>query len=103
MIKKTKEMIERENRTGNKFCIDRYGYGILKGYFFAEVIYISLPNGHPCINKDYLDEEVDVNGGLTFGKGNVFGWDYGHYKNIYNFKKDIKNAIDYFKSKENEK
>ena len=42
-------------------------------------------------NKDVL---------LTFADENVFGWDYGHYNNHGTPKKDVKNAIKYFKSRE---
>lgn len=100
MKTKTKEMIEREKATGNEFIIDEEGYGILKGKFYGEVIYISLPEGHPCIDKSYDDFNIEVNGGLTFGAGNVFGWDYAHYENDFNFEEHIRNALNFFKSRE---
>ncbi|HED05842.1 MAG TPA: hypothetical protein ENI61_04065 [Ignavibacteria bacterium] len=97
---KTKEMIKREKTTGSKFIIDSDGYGILKGYiFFLKVIYISLPKGHQDINKHYDGLNPNVNEGLTFFEGNIFGWDYGHSKTTNDYKGDIKRALEFFKAR----
>ena len=92
-------MKEREKATKNKFSIDDENYGILRGKFWRPVIYISLPEGHPDIGKKYYELEPEVNGGLTFGEDNVFGWDYGHYMNDFNFQLHIENALKYFKGR----
>lgn len=63
------------------------------------LVYIALPKGHPDIDKDYDKLDVEVNGGLTFGDDNVFGWDYGHFQNPGIPKKDIKNALKFFKER----
>ena len=62
--------------------------------------YVSLPSGHPDIGKDYSDLRPDVNGGLTYGDENVFGWDYFHAFNSGSPDGDIKNALEYFRERE---
>lgn len=41
--------------------------------------YVTVPDGHPCADKDYNDLRVDVHGGLTFGHGRKFGFDCAHF------------------------
>jgi hypothetical protein len=72
----------------------------------GEVAYVQLPDGHPDIGKvgkDYDDLEPDVNGGLTYSNGPVFGWDYCHDYNEGTPSDDIKNAIKYFKERDGRK
>ena len=93
-------MEEREETTGNKWVESGDGYFVLEGSFFAKVIYIAIPKDHPLCNpEDYLDFDVEVNGGLTFNNDNVFGWDYNHLHNGSDYKGDTERAIEYFKSK----
>ena len=65
----------------------------------GKLIYIQLPKGHPDINKKYDNLEPDVNGGLTYSYGPLFGWDYCHAYNEGTPIEDIKNAIKYFKKR----
>lgn len=62
--------------------------------------YIELPMGHPDIGKRYDDLSPAVNGGLTYGKGRVFGWDYNHAYNDLNVQAHIRDAIEYFRGRE---
>lgn len=73
------------------FSISGYGPG-------GPVAYVALPEGHAAIGKHYDDFAPDVNGGLTFGEGNVFGWDYAHYQNYGSPETDIPSALDYFRA-----
>ena len=41
--------------------------------------YVTLPDGHPCVGKDYNDLAIQVHGGLTYGDGATFGFDCAHY------------------------
>ena len=41
-------------------------------------VYISIPNNHPDIGKDYNEIDMEIHGGLTFGHQNIFGIDFGH-------------------------
>lgn len=66
----------------------------------GQLAYVALPERHPDIDKDYDSLAPDVNGGLTFGAGNVFGWDYGHgFENRTDVAGDIACAIAYFKAR----
>lgn len=49
------------------------------------------------MKKAYDDLQPNVNGDLTFGKDNVFGWDYSHFQNFGTPEEDINNALEYFK------
>lgn len=98
-FKKTGPMIDREKVTGKKWEDEGDGYASLQGVFYAVVCYISLPKGHPDIDKGYDELSPDVNGGLTFANGNVFGWDYGHAFNPGTPSEDIKSALKYFKQR----
>lgn len=40
--------------------------------------YVILPPSHPDIGKHYDDIKVEVHGGLTYGKGNTYGFDTFH-------------------------
>lgn len=112
---KTKVMKEREKTLGVKWKDEGNGYFSLVGKNpspgmaiamsfvdggSGELAYIALPQGHPDIGKSYDDLEPDVNGGLTFAEGNVFGWDYAHVYNSGTPEQHIKNALKYFKSRE---
>ena len=93
----TKSMEERAKATGTEWHDEGDGYASLIGYFYATVTYLAIPEIHPDVNKSNEDLCPDVNGGLTFRDGNVFGWDYGHYRNTGTPQKDIKSAINWFK------
>ena len=41
--------------------------------------YVTLPEDHPCADKDYDELRVDVHGGLTYGHGRKFGFDCAHW------------------------
>lgn len=97
---KTKAMIEREEATSSTWKNKGNGYYILQGSFYVPVIYIALPEGHPDIKTSYNDLNPDVNGGLTYKNENVFGWDYNHFDNDYDFEGHIQNALEYFKKRE---
>jgi len=76
------------------------GFRGLIGYSpFCQVAYIELPPNHPDVGKDYGDLDPDVNGGLTYGDGRVFGWDYGHAYNTGTPSEDVQNALRYFKGR----
>lgn len=92
-------MKEREIATGMKWKDEGSGYFSLIGHFFGVVAYIALPKGHPDIGKDYDELSPEVNGGLTFGVDNVFGWDYAHFQNSGTPEEHIKNALEYFKGR----
>lgn len=77
------------------------------GYFstsfqgpFALLSYVAVPENHPDVGKDYDTLYPEVNGGLTFGDGNVFGWDYGHYQNHNDIEGDIARALEFFRDRE---
>lgn len=99
-MKLTKAMREREAVTGGKWVTFPDGYAALKGHGFAfPVCYVALPPKHPCNGKPYRFFDVRVNGGLTFSEGNVFGWDYGHYRNTFEFDTHIDNALRFFRER----
>jgi len=98
--KKQTAMEEREKATNQKWIDKGDGYFTLQAQFFATVIYVAIPKENKCCGKGYDDfMDLEVNGGLTFANENVFGWDYGHAYNKFDFEGDIKRAIEYFKSK----
>ena len=76
---------------------DGFFSGIGNGY--SMVAYIKIPKDHPDAKKGYDDLNPDVNGGLTFARDLMFGWDYGHYENDMDVEKHIKNALEYFKKR----
>ena len=41
--------------------------------------YVTVPEGHPCADKDYNELRVDVHGGLTYGHNRKFGFDCAHW------------------------
>lgn len=99
-MKLTEEMMERSKKFKAEWCDEGDGYGSLISRGCAgAVAYISLPENHPDIDKDYDDLSPDVNGGLTFARGNVFGWDFAHVSNRGTPQGDIKNALAYFKAR----
>lgn len=97
-MKLTKVMKARAKFLYNKWKDEGEGYGSIVGSCYSVLVYISLPKGHKAIDKDDENYNPDVNGGLTFSDGNVFGWDYGHFQNDMNVEEHIKNAIKYFKA-----
>ena len=111
-MNKTEEMKERESALNVEWNDIGNGYSALGGHVFSKVIYIALPENHPLINEDTfrnpIFDELDVNGGLTFHEGNVFGWDYAHELNVLENKrcsaddsiKDFDNALAFFKKYE---
>lgn len=73
----------------------------LGGNLRAELAYVAIPETHPDVGRDYDELEPDVNGGLTFGDGNVFGWDYGHgFENRTDVDGDIVRALAYFRARQ---
>ena len=93
----TEAMKGREITTRQKWNMHESGYGYIIGKFMAHTVcYICLPPNHPDIGKNYFDFDVEVNGGLTFGEENVFGWDYNHYMNSFDYSTHIENALRYF-------
>ena len=77
------------------------GYrGLIGNGGYSPVAYIELPENHPDVGKKYSKLEPEVNGGLTFGAGRVYGWDYGHAYNNGTPKEDVQNALRYFKERE---
>ena len=116
-MKMTEEMRERERTLNVDWEDEGEGYASMKTYNRNMVsamlitgigigsgglVYIALPEGHPDIDGDYDELDPDVNGGLTFGSGNVFGWDYSHLENLGSPEEDLKNALEYFKARESE-
>ena len=95
----TKEMKERTETLGADWKDEGDGYYSLLGStdFGFLVCYIAIPISHRLVGTEFDELDVDVNGGLTFSKGNVFGWDYAHNTNDYNYNQHIKNAIEFFK------
>jgi hypothetical protein len=75
------------------------GYRSLVGCACGPVAYIELPEGHPDIGRSYDDLDPDVNGGLTYARGRVFGWDYAHFDNDFNISQHIENALKYFRAR----
>ncbi len=98
----TEVMRERMDITGIKWIQPdpRYDfYFSTLGYGYFPVMYIAIPEDHKFVNVDRDDLPAygpEVNGGITFAQGNVFGWDYGHYQNSHNYKGDIISALKYF-------
>ena len=41
--------------------------------------YVTVPEGHPCADKEYNDLRVNVHGGLTYSDGRKFGFDCAHF------------------------
>lgn len=97
-------MQERADRVGVVWKDEGDGYfsGFGLGPMGIQLGYIALPDGHPAIHMDYDSLSPDVNGGLTWGKGRVFGWDYGHAYNYSNLSHDIPAALEYFRNYEEE-
>lgn len=107
-------MNDREKCVGSKWKDEGNGYFSMSGSGPAGVkaamtmigqgsggvAYVALPKGHPDIGKDYDELNPDVNGGLTFCEGNIFGWDYAHYQNHGTPEEHIKNALEYFRARE---
>jgi hypothetical protein len=40
--------------------------------------YVTVPDDHPCIGKNYSDLNVNVHGGLTYKNNATFGFDCAH-------------------------
>lgn len=94
----TKEMKERTETLGADWKDEGDGYYSLFGSTdFGLVCYIAIPISHRLVGTEFDELDVNVNGGLTFSEGNVFGWDYAHNTNDYNYNQHIKNAIEFFK------
>jgi hypothetical protein len=93
-------MVERKIYLGREWVDEGDSYFSLVGHTeFCSVAYVALPVTHPDCGKDYEELSPEVNGELTFGADNVFGWDYGHYKNKYDSAEDIQNALAYFRGR----
>lgn len=93
-------LIDRAHIIGGEIIELGDGFRGLVGYGgFSTVAYIELPPGHPDIGKGYNDLDPEVNGGLTYAHGRVFGWDYGHAYNTGTPSEDMQNAYYYFKNR----
>lgn len=103
MVEKPELTEEMKDRVGwlsdSKLKDEGNGYFSIYDLMNHKVAYIQLPKDHPDIGKDYDDFNPDVNGGLTYSKGPVFGWDYNHYHNDLNVEGHIKNALEYFRER----
>ena len=97
----TEVMQEREKCLGATWHDEGNGYFsmVASAFFGAQVAYVALPTGHPDCGKQYDDLSPDVNGGLTYGEDNVYGWDYGHAYNRGSPETDIPRALAYFRSR----
>lgn len=101
----TESMKERAEGVKGFWKDEGEGYFSMIGNVFSQVAYIKIPDAHPLAGLNYIHEsfyDIKVNGGLTFGEGCIFGWDYGHAYNDFDIQKHIKNAIKFFKQKEKE-
>ena len=99
-MEKTKGMKEREDKTGGEWEDEGEGFFSMVGQgVMGAVAYIALPKGHKDIGRNYDDLNPDVNGGLTYGEANIFGWDYAHAWNKGSPKEHIKVALDYFRKR----
>ena len=99
-MKLTKTMIERQRTIGGVWIDMGNGFGRLDS---MDLCYVSLPPDHKDCNKDYDSFDIEVNGGLTFGCENVYGWDYCHAFNDMNVEEHFKNALEFFKSHQKRK
>lgn len=100
---KPKETLEeRSTAIGGGDITDLgHGYRGLVGHGLCGALaYIELPPNHPDVGKHYDDLECEVNGGLTYGNGRIFGWDYAHAENYSTPEIDMKNALRDFKARE---
>jgi hypothetical protein len=103
----TKDMKDRTDSVGVQWMDQGEGYFAGRGADRFPLAYIALPEGHPDVGKSYNEVATgenddwgpEVNGGLTFSKGNVFGWDYGHAFNSFDIDGDIQRAVDYFRAR----
>lgn len=96
-------MAERAAHLGTQWKDEGGGYFSISGFNgMTTVAYIALPPDHPDVGREYdsFEDGPDVNGGLTYSRLDVFGWDYGHYRNRLDIKGDIKRAIEFFKARE---
>ncbi|TRZ50618.1 MAG: hypothetical protein D4S01_06305 [Dehalococcoidia bacterium] len=74
------------------------GLGDNDDYMKFKVAYVALPvEWELTVEERGAVHNVNVNGGVTFREGNVFGWDYGHAYNPGVPKEDIKEAVRFFK------
>jgi hypothetical protein len=96
----TTAMAER-SRVGVEWKDEGRGYYSGVGSYMGVLAYVALPPDHYCTGKDYNDFTPVVNGGLTFGVDNVFGWDYCHAYNHHDVDGDIKKALTYFRRMNN--
>lgn len=94
----TDAMKERTKFLGSKWTDEGDGYASLVGSYMSTLAYIAVPAGHPAIDDHYDDHDPEVNGGLTFSEGNVFGWDYAHAYNDGSPETDIPVALAYFRA-----
>ena len=91
------EMAERVMTLGEVWKDEGDGYFSMDA---DDLAYIALPEGHPDIGEYYGKFDPEVNGGLTFGEGNVFGWDYRPYGNHGSPADDIPVVLTYFRERE---
>ena len=95
-------MQERAATLGREWKDAGGGYFTLLGLGFGgDVAYVAVPRSHPLVDHRYDDLPnggPDVNGGITFAEGNVFGWDYAHATNTSAPTEDIPAAIAWFKA-----
>src|ERR1035437_1184730 len=102
MADHTKAMTDRAGWLRAKWKDEGGGYWSLSGIgpMGSELAYVAIPAAHPLVgmsDNDLPDGGPDVNGGITFADGNVFGWDYGHADNEGSPETDIPIALAYFR------
>lgn len=77
---------------------DGYQWLVAQG-MFSWLAYIAIPSTHLLVGKAYEELEdygPPVNGGLTYARDNVFGWDYGHGMNKGTPTGDVGSAKSWF-------
>jgi hypothetical protein len=99
-------MLERAERARVEWRDRGDGYWSGSGSYMFPLAYVALPSDHPDVDKHYdevstgdTDYGPQVNGGLTFNEGNVFGWDYGHAYNDFDMTGDIDRALAFFRAR----
>lgn len=100
MVLHTDAMKDRTETLSMEWIDLKDGYHWLVAWGpFAQLAYVAIPSNHPLAGKGYVELEnygPDVNGGLTFASGNVFGWDYGYYVNDGTPAGDVASAKSWF-------
>lgn len=93
----TEAMQERAKTLRAEWKDEGDGFASLIGTAFqgSALVYLALPEG---VDTDG-DEEPEVNGGLTFGRGNVVGWDFAHGYNYGTPQGDLQTALAFYRAR----